>query len=239
MFPPLTTLSLLLLLLIHLSSTTLSPPDTIPHSTREHWMRAANSALNSPCPFEAFGCVIVNHSDTSNSPHGELVCSSQNQIRETGNPTLHGEVAAINECVKVLGERGWSAEEIKGAWEGLSLYTNGEPCPMCASAIRYSNFAECIFGTTIPTLIKKGWKQISITSQELFDESGLLPGKTRLIGGVLTEETDPLYSWQFDGKADCPVGCQRGVEEHKGKGWCLPKVGRTATRSNHNKMLIR
>lgn len=60
--------------------------------TRAYWMRKAISALaelESPCPFEAFGSVIVNHTDTDADPRGSLVCVGVNQIK-TGNPTLHG-----------------------------------------------------------------------------------------------------------------------------------------------------
>lgn len=146
MLYPLSILSLLLLALIHLthgskshshhshpkiSSSSPIPDNTIPFSTRAHWMRLANAALadlHSPCPFAAFGTVIVNH--TSSSPLGELVCMSVNQNQQTGNPTLHGEIAAINNCTDVLAARGMSPGEIAGAWGGLSLYTNGEPCPM-------------------------------------------------------------------------------------------------------------
>ena len=36
-----------------------------------------------------------------------------------------------------------------------------------------------------------------------------LPKKTHLVGGVLYNETDPLFAWQFDEKAPCPMGCGR------------------------------
>lgn len=63
----------------------------IPLSTRAYWMRKANEALSevlgNPCPFAAFGTVIVNHTD---SGLGELVCIGANSNSLTGNPTLHG-----------------------------------------------------------------------------------------------------------------------------------------------------
>jgi hypothetical protein len=106
MLYPLSILSLLLLALIHLthghnqrhshpmqsSQQTLSP-DIIPYETRMYWMRRANAALAelaSPCPFGAFGSVVVNHTDTMSDPKGKLVCMSVNQNRQKGNPTLHG-----------------------------------------------------------------------------------------------------------------------------------------------------
>jgi hypothetical protein len=59
--------------------------------TRAHWMRLANEALNeisgSPCPFAAFGTVIVNHTA---SDAGELICMGVNENSKTGNPFLHG-----------------------------------------------------------------------------------------------------------------------------------------------------
>ena len=67
--------------------------DPVPYSTRAHWMRKANEALSllsSPCPIQAFGTVIVNHTKTTEDGLGELVCIGINQINEVGNPTLHG-----------------------------------------------------------------------------------------------------------------------------------------------------
>jgi hypothetical protein len=60
----------------------------IPFSTRAHWMRQANLAINAPCPFAAFGSVIVNHTATPDL--GTLVCTGANSNSATGNPTLHG-----------------------------------------------------------------------------------------------------------------------------------------------------
>ena len=65
--------------------------DGIPFSTRVYWMRQANAVLAelaSPCPFGAFGTVVVNHTDTYGL--GKLVCIGVNSLFEFGNPTLHG-----------------------------------------------------------------------------------------------------------------------------------------------------
>lgn len=63
----------------------------IPFSTRAYWMRQANVALGQPCPYAAFGTVIVNHTGTSEL--GELVCTGANNRTLTGNPTLHGKLS--------------------------------------------------------------------------------------------------------------------------------------------------
>lgn len=87
---------------------------------------------------------------------------------------------------------------------------------MCASAIRWAGFKEYIYGTSIDTLIEKGWGQIRISSMEVFRESFDLGGATRLVGEVLTNETDPYFLWQHDVDHPCPDGCTRK------KGICAP-----------------
>jgi len=65
--------------------------NSIPYSTRIHWMREANNALfalSGPCPFAAFGSVIVNH--TGATSLGELICIGANSNSASGNPTMHG-----------------------------------------------------------------------------------------------------------------------------------------------------
>ncbi|KAL5397179.1 hypothetical protein PMIN06_003714 [Paraphaeosphaeria minitans] len=186
----------------------------IPPSTRAHWMRKANKALQDvhgePCPFGAFGTAIVNHTVPG---LGELVCIGANSNRRKGDPTLHGEIAAIQNCTAVLtspsGPYNLSTSAALAAFSQLSLYTNAESCPMCASAIRWAGFKEYIYGTSIDTLVEKGWGQIRISSMEVFRESFDLGTATRLIGEVLTNETDVYFGWQYDLEAECPEGCRR------------------------------
>lgn len=162
MIYPLSILSIFLLFLIHLTSghpdCAHAKNDTIPFSTRAFWMRRANAVLaysGSPCPFGAFGTVIVNHTDLSHGPMGREVCVGVNAVR-SGNPTLHGrwlllwawsvvmgadhesgEIAGINNCSQILtdpkGEYNLTASQVALAWPTLSLYTNAESCPMVLS----------------------------------------------------------------------------------------------------------
>ncbi|KAK5135484.1 hypothetical protein LTR08_005273 [Meristemomyces frigidus] len=202
-----------------------TPLEIVPISlrTREYWMREAVTALHglvSPCPFAAFGTVIVNH--TSPDDLGDPICIGANAMSSTGNPTLHGEIAAINNCTAVLtdpkGIYKLSPAEVIAAWKDLTLYTTAEPCPMCATAIRWAGFRECVFGTSIETLIRMGWGQIDLPSSEIFERSDALGTKTRLLQDVLAKETDPYFAWQFDGAATCPVDCERD----SGAGTCVP-----------------
>ncbi|KAF1965211.1 hypothetical protein BU23DRAFT_593756 [Bimuria novae-zelandiae CBS 107.79] len=151
----------------------------LPYSTRTHWMRKANSAL-----FDV------------------LVCIGANSNRQTGDPTMHDAIAVIRNCSAVLtdpeGPYNLSPAETLPAFSQLSLYTNAEICPMCASAIRWAGFKEYIYGTSMDTLIEKGWGQIRISSM--------------LVGEVLTNETDPYFLWQYDPDYACPEGCARKQE---------------------------
>lgn len=130
-------------LLRDISTSSTSGSSSIPLATREYWMRAANNALSeqgNPCPFYPFGAVVVNH--TLNGL-GKLVCSGVNKVRVDGNPTLHGEIVAINNCTKILSENmGLSPEGVLSAFSQLTIYTNGEACPMvsvfCLIDFRFS-----------------------------------------------------------------------------------------------------
>lgn len=106
--------------------------NSIPFTTRAYWIRETiKLLLDPPCPFAAFATVIVNHTE---SGLGKLVCTGINQNSLIGNPTLHGEMVAIDNCSKIFtaenGSYRLSPEEALSAFSQLSLYTNGESCPM-------------------------------------------------------------------------------------------------------------
>ncbi|PGH34566.1 hypothetical protein GX50_02649 [[Emmonsia] crescens] len=186
----------------------------IPLTTRVHWMRRTNQALSdlgSPCPFIAFATVIVKH--TTPGELGDLICIGVNENSKSGNPTSHGEIAAITNCTNILtdknGRFNMTPLQALEAFKEFTLYTNVESCPMCAAAIRWAGFKEYVYGTSIETLVRKGWPQIRISSREIFEHSYDLPSSSKLIAGVLTNETDPYFAWQFDSSAPCPMGCDR------------------------------
>lgn len=197
----------------------------IPNDVREYWMGRAvqhlYDKLDTKCPWAAFAGVIVNHSDTT-GPFGDFgreICLGVNAVPTKGDPTLHGEIANIQNCTTILSLPPYSlpAGEIPTALSTLSIYTTGEPCPMCASSIRWSNFKECIFATSIDKLMELGWFQIDIRSHEVFSRSWTLRTErmTGLLGGVLKQSVDRLFAWQFTEDGECPRGCGR-VEDGEG-----------------------
>src|ERR1019366_6093119 len=70
--------------------------------------------------------------------------STSNAIRATNNdPTAHGEMVAIRQFV---------AERPTAELEGATIYTSGEPCPMCMSAILWCRFSRVVYAASIDEL---------------------------------------------------------------------------------------
>ncbi|KFA79705.1 hypothetical protein S40288_11695 [Stachybotrys chartarum IBT 40288] len=188
----------------------------VPYAKRVEYMRKTNEALfrqSGPCPFAAYGTIIVNHTSD------EVVCEGANF--RTGDPTIHGEISAINACTAKFTEMGMTATQIFAAWGQLSIYTNAESCPMCASAIRWAGFKEYVYGTTIQHNYNKGWGVMTLSSYDVFQQSRQLPGyQTVMLGQILTNETDPLFSWQYDESEPCPNSCVRQFSQTRGYSTC-------------------
>ena len=117
-----------------------------------------------------------------------IVRSADRQVMATGvndgdvNPTLHGEIAAMNDYVARYGTQGW---------EETILYTTGEPCPMCMAALIWAGIGGVVYGTSIETLRRVGFDQIMIPAAAIIDAAPFYPGE--LLGPVLETETDPLF----------------------------------------------
>ena len=139
----------------------------------EHYMRRA-IALAANVPDLPFGAVIVD------GGNGMVLAEGWNKT--SLNPTWHGEIDAINR----LAALGTSVEN-----ERLVMYTTAEPCPMCQAAVLWSGIEKVVFGSSIRTLQRLGWRQIDILAEEVVRRS---PAWTcTLIGGVLERECDALF----------------------------------------------
>ena len=74
----------------------------------------------------------------------------------------------------------------------VAVITTAEPCPMCASACWWAGVGAIIYGTSIDTLLRLGWRQIEMPCSELLARARP-SSRIVLIGGALAEETDRLY----------------------------------------------
>ena len=140
----------------------------------EHYMqRAIELAAN--VPEYPFGALIVARDN------GKILAEGWN--KSAINPTLHGEIDAINQLV--LSNPGIDGNK-------LVLYTTAEPCPMCQGAILWTGIEMVVFGTSIRSLQKMGWRQIDIFAEEVIRRSPAW--RCTIIGGVLEQDCDALFA---------------------------------------------
>ena len=87
-----------------------------------------NLKTNAGGPFGA--CVVKD---------GEIIGKGSNKVLLNNDPTAHAEILAIREACKTLDSYDLSDCE---------LYTSCYPCPMCLSAIIWSNIKVIYYGNT-------------------------------------------------------------------------------------------
>jgi len=79
-----------------------------------------------------FGAVVVRD--------GQVLGEGWNRVVVDNDPTAHGEIGAIRDACRRIGEF---------HLEGASLYTTGQPCPMCLGAIHWARISRVYFGFRI------------------------------------------------------------------------------------------
>jgi tRNA(adenine34) deaminase len=149
------------------------PGAMAPFSAHEAAMRQAIvEARNNPA--YPFGAVILRAADR------RVMAAGVN--KGTANPTYHGEIVAIDDYVSRHGNRDWGE---------MILYTTGEPCPMCMSAIAWAGIGGVVWGTSIAKLHRFGINQILIRASAVSAAAPFYHGFLR--GHVLAAETDALF----------------------------------------------
>ena len=95
-----------------------------------------------------FGAVIVDKD-------GNVISNGNNKVLLTKDPTAHAEIVAIREACRKLKTYDLS---------GYQLYTSCEPCPMCLSAIIWSNVKNVYYACT-----KKDAGEIGFRDDIIYD----------------------------------------------------------------------
>ena len=115
----------------------------LPTAEDEHFMRAAIRLGEKAALIDGtggpFGCVIVKD--------GKIIAEGSNHVVSENDPTWHGEMEAIRAAAKKLGTVDLS---------GATLYTTGEPCPMCAGAIFWARIDRVVYASTIADALRYG-----------------------------------------------------------------------------------
>lgn len=78
-----------------------------------------------------FGAVVVKN--------GEIIATAHNTVVASKDATAHAEINAIRKASKILNTNDLSS---------CTLYVNAEPCPMCLSAIIWSNIKEIYYANS-------------------------------------------------------------------------------------------
>jgi tRNA(Arg) A34 adenosine deaminase TadA len=154
-----------------LACTTLAPQafaaDKAPPSSQdERFMRIAiEEARRADFPF---GAVIVRD--------GKVIARGRNLGASQRDPTAHSEMVAIRRAIASPG-----SEALKGS----TIYTSGEPCPMCMGAMLWCGMGRLVFAASMDQ-IASVVDQPLITSAELASRARFAP--IEITGGVLADE---------------------------------------------------
>lgn len=120
-----------------------------------------------------FGAVIVRG--------GRVLAFGRNSSKRNSDPTAHAEMVAIRAFLN-----GHEPESFKDA----TLYSSGEPCPMCMGAIIWCGISRLVFAASIAQLAKR-IGQIDITARQIADAASF--SKIEISGGLLSGDAMRLF----------------------------------------------
>jgi tRNA(Arg) A34 adenosine deaminase TadA len=140
-----------------------------------------NLKTNAGGPFGA--CIVKD---------GKIIGQGANQVLKNNDPTAHAEIVAIRDACKNINSYDLS---------GCILYTSCFPCPMCISAIIWSNIKTVYYGNTA-----KDAEEIGFRDYFIYDFISNLtktnnPSDVLTIKGIDREETIKVFK-EFKDKSD-------------------------------------
>ena len=142
----------------------------------EYFMRLAiEQAIQGDWPY---GAVLVKDD--------AVIAKAYNTVIRDQDVTAHAEVNLIRKALRDVS--GLSLKQ-------YTLYTSGEPCPMCAGAVIWSGVSRLVFGASIEQLIAAGQPQINMPAQQIINTSN--HSQMPCLGGVLAADVIKLVqNWQ-------------------------------------------
>ena len=137
----------------------------------EDFMRLAlEEAKKGDAPY---GAVIVKDN--------QVVALAYNTVKRDSDPSAHAEINVI---------RNLTAQLQNPSLEGYTIYTTGEPCPMCTTACVWTGISEIVYGASIEDLVSVNQSQINISCEEIIAKSFR---KIKVQRGVLRQECLKLF----------------------------------------------
>ena len=117
-------------------------------------------------------------------PAGQVVAAAHNEREQTGDPTAHAELLAIQRVGKSKGD--WRLED-------LTLVVTLEPCVMCAGAIVAARIPRVVFGAFDERVGAAG------SRYDLLRDSRL-GNPVEVVAGVREQECSKLLKDFFEAK---------------------------------------
>ena len=131
-----------------------------------------------------FGAVVVKD--------GKIIGKASNHVLKNSDPTAHAEVEAIRDACKNINSHDLS---------GCELYTTSYPCPMCLSAIIWSNIKKVYYGNTKEDADKIGFRDDFIYDFIFKLDKNDIDEKTLKLENLDREETIKTFN-NFENKDD-------------------------------------
>ena len=137
---------------------------------------------------EDFMKLAIEEAKKGDSPYGavivkdnEVIASSRNTVRRDSDPSAHAEINVI---------RSLTSKNNNLSLEGYTIYTTGEPCPMCAAACVWAGLSEIVVGASIADLIAANQSQINISCEEIIAKGFR---EIKVTKGLLRKECVELF----------------------------------------------
>jgi tRNA(Arg) A34 adenosine deaminase TadA len=137
---------------------------------------------------EDFMRIAIEEAKKGDSPYGavivkynEVIAKAYNTTKRDNDPSAHAEVNVI---------RSLTTRIKNPSLEGYTIYTTGEPCPMCSTACVWAGISEIVYGASIQDLILVNQSQISISCEEIIAKGFR---NIKVTKGVLREECLQLF----------------------------------------------
>lgn len=161
----------------------MNPRESTPQDERfmRHALALAEKASLIDCTGGPFGCIIVKD--------GEIISEGSNHVVAENDPTWHGEMEAIRSAAKKLGTFSLA---------GCTLYTTGEPCPMCAGAIFWARVDRVVYASTIADALRYG----NFDDQPIYEDLAK-PVDHRMVPAAQCLRDEMLDLWRrYEAKPD-------------------------------------
>lgn len=137
---------------------------------------------------EDFMKLALEEAKKGDSPYGavlvkdnEVIAKGHNAVKQDSDPSAHAEIKVIRSLTTKLNNP---------YLEGYTIYSTGEPCPMCATACIWTGISEIVFGASIQDLVSVKQSQINISCEEIIAKGFR---KIKVTKGLLKQECLQLF----------------------------------------------